>query len=81
MKATKQAWIGVLVLIGFFGCLFVSLDARAEPRVVRMVVGEQKSMSFQGITKVTVGNPRVADVKIIGSNSFILFATGTGAPL
>jgi pilus assembly protein CpaC len=78
MKRSGQAFSVVLMLLGFLGGLLVSSGVRAEARVVRMVIGEQKSMSFPGITKVTVGNPRVADVKIIGSNSFILFATGDG---
>jgi pilus assembly protein CpaC len=52
--------------------------AKAATRVVRMVVGEQKSMTFKGIDKVIVGNPRVADIKNIGADTFILFATGSG---
>jgi len=78
MKVKRQAFVAVLMLFGVLGCLLASPKASAESRVIRLVVGEQKSMSFQGITKVTVGNPRVADVKIIGPNSFILFATGDG---
>ena len=56
------------------------LVARAgeDSRQIRMTLGEQKKMTIKGITKVTVGNPQVADIKTIGTNSFILFATGTG---
>jgi hypothetical protein len=43
-------------------------SARAETRVIRMVVGEQRQMSYSNMAKVTVGNPQVADVKTIGSN-------------
>ena len=50
----------------------------AQQRVIRMVVGEQKTMKYKGIDKVIVGNPRVADVKSIGRDTFILFAVDSG---
>ncbi len=54
------------------------VHAGEESRQIRMSLGEQKKMTIKGITKVTVGNPQVADIKTIGPNSFILFATGAG---
>lgn len=78
MRKNGTCVAGLLVL----GCLVipsvVPTGVRADTRVIRMVVGEQKPMSYSNISKVTVGNPQVADVKIIGTNSFILFATGAG---
>jgi pilus assembly protein CpaC len=52
--------------------------AQAQERIIRMVVGEQRSMSFKGTTKVSVGNPKVADAKPLGGDAFLLFATGSG---
>jgi pilus assembly protein CpaC len=73
--ATISGVLGMFVL----GCLLsYSPGARAESRLIRMVVGEQKSMKYTGIEKVIVGNPKVADVKNIGRDTFILFATGAG---
>ncbi len=68
----------VLFVSAVCAVLLPPASAKAESRMVRMVVGEQKSMKYKGIDKVIVGNPRVADVKNIGRDTFILFATGAG---
>ncbi len=50
----------------------------AEARVIRMVVGEQKTMQYTNIEKVIIGNSRVADAKRIDDNTFVLFAVDSG---
>jgi len=62
-------------------CCVVALPGLAEAqeeRVIRMVVGEQKTMSFSGAYQVSVGSPAVADVKSLGADSFLLYAVGGG---
>jgi len=69
---------GVVVALGVGLVPPLTCKAQAEKRLIRMVVGEQRSMSFKGTTKVSVGNPNVADAKPLGGDAFLLFATGSG---
>jgi len=42
------------------------------------VVGEQKTLQYQNIVQVLIGNTRVADAKKIDENTIALFAVGAG---
>ncbi len=70
--------LGGVVAVGLGLMLTWPSTAQAQDRIIRMVVGEQKQMSFRGTSKVSVGNPSVADAKPLGGDSFLLFATGSG---
>jgi pilus assembly protein CpaC len=70
--------LGGVVAVGLGLMLTWPSTAQAQDRIIRMVVGEQKQMSFRGTSKVSVGNPNVADAKPLGGDSFLLFATGSG---
>lgn len=74
---TLAIWTGLML-----GSLALSQAAQAEDkemeRVIKLEIGEQKTMSFTGTTKVAIGNPKVADLKPQGGDMFLLFATGPG---
>ena len=75
---SNRCWIGLGVFIVLMN-LAVPKEARAEnDRMIRLVIGEQKQMSFPGTTTVSVGNPGIADVRTLSGGSFLLFATGAG---
>ena len=79
MKSKLMITVGGVLVALAAGLLPPTIgDAQAQERVIRMVVGEQRSMSFKGTTKVSVGNPGVADAKPLGGDAFLLFATGQG---
>lgn len=79
MKRNSMATPGVIFLTLIVGTMFVIGGyARAQERIFRMVVGEQRSLSFKGASQVSVGNPKVADAKVLGKNSFLLYAVGQG---
>ena len=47
---------------------------------IRLEMGEQKTMSFKGLKRISIGNPKVADAKTVGdADTFLLFATGSGS--
>ncbi len=48
------------------------------PKELTMKVGEQQRMTVTGVKRLSVSNPKVADVKPAGDDSFTLMATGTG---
>ncbi|MBW1809012.1 MAG: pilus assembly protein N-terminal domain-containing protein [Deltaproteobacteria bacterium] len=79
MRLKQLAPVSYLVaLTVLYSLTLIPGNVSAQGRMIRMVVGEQKSMKYTGIDKVIVGNPRVADVKTVGRDTFILFATGAG---
>jgi len=49
-----------------------------ETRRITMKVGVQKIMSFAATKRLSIGNPKVADVKSVGKDKFILFGVGAG---
>jgi hypothetical protein len=63
--------------------LLFALSAQAEQAfenkgVLELKVGEQKLLQLPTPTRVSVGNPQVADVKVEGERAVTLFATGAG---
>jgi pilus assembly protein CpaC len=76
---TRIASAAVLLALGLGALPFFATPASAqEERVIRMVVGEQKTMNFAGAYSVSVGSPSVADVKALTADSFLLYAVGGG---
>ena len=78
MRFKRLMTVASFVIFGGILLAPWSNQARADDRVIRMVVGEQRNMSFKGTTRVSVGNPKVADAKPLGGDSFLLFAVGPG---
>ncbi|RME27396.1 MAG: BON domain-containing protein [Deltaproteobacteria bacterium] len=71
----EKVRIRALILCG----LLVSAGyAFGASRVIRMVVGEQKTLTYKGITDIIVGNSAVANVKKLGPNTIILYAVDAG---
>ncbi|MBW1811028.1 MAG: pilus assembly protein N-terminal domain-containing protein [Deltaproteobacteria bacterium] len=64
------------------GKLIASAFHENQPEIkakqIVMKVGAQNAMSYPGISKLIVGDPKVADIKLVGKDSFILFGVGAG---
>ncbi len=66
--------------------LIVSGKGKAEAKMpeveqsgtLRLEVGSKKIMSFDGLQRLAIGNPKVADAKPQGSDSIELLAKGVG---
>lgn len=73
----KGLWVA-WVCLACLGLYARPAHAQGEERTIRLVVGEQKSFNFPGMTKVVMGNSSIADVRVVGAENIILFATGSG---
>lgn len=78
MTATMRAVLVLGVGLGLIRASEAQALAAERLRVVKMQVGEDKGMRFKGMTRVTIHDPRVADVKPVASDAFLLYATGAG---
>ena len=60
-------------------CLSLAFTTHAEDTpTLALGVGSQKSIPIQGISRIAVGDPAVADVKIIGGNQLLVVGVGEG---
>ncbi|HHY98613.1 MAG TPA: hypothetical protein GX509_07735 [Firmicutes bacterium] len=50
----------------------------AEPRDIPIILGRSILLSFDGLTRAAVGDPRVADVVVISGNEILLNAKAPG---
>jgi type II secretory pathway component GspD/PulD (secretin) len=75
---TQAIWAG-LMLGSLIGPQALQAKDKTTERLIQMEVGEQKTMSFKDTLRVSIGNPKVADVKPLGDDMFLLYAIGPGA--
>lgn len=52
--------------------------ALASDEVLQMVAGQQRVLSAPGVTRIAIGNPNVADVKVVSPSEVLVTATGDG---
>jgi hypothetical protein len=78
MKPCALISLAALLMITAAGYSQAAGAKQKAPGSIKMRVGDQKVFEFSNIQKITVGDPRVADVKPVGDNSFIVFAVGPG---
>ena len=46
--------------------------------LLQMVTGQQRIVSAPGVTRIAIGNPAVADVKVVSPGEVLVTATGDG---
>ncbi len=58
--------------------LLLSPPTAAQSRIIPLVVGEQKTIPIKGVSDIIVGNQRIADVKLMGRNTIIIWGKARG---
>ncbi|MCG3173016.1 MAG: hypothetical protein GMKNLPBB_01192 [Myxococcota bacterium] len=52
--------------------------AQNDERTLYISVGEQKVVNVSGVKKISIGDPAIADVKVLGDNKIIVTGVGQG---
>ncbi len=72
-RFTQVAALGALLT------LFAAGSARAQDgSTINLGVGTQKVITVPGITRIALGDPSIADVKIIGNNQILIIGQSEG---
>ncbi|MBN2056188.1 pilus assembly protein N-terminal domain-containing protein [bacterium] len=74
MKRTLFVSLTLLAVL-----LGATLAALAQEDAVTILIGEQKSIDVRNVRRVAVGDPNVADVKVISESEMLLTGINTGS--
>ncbi len=80
--SSKFSWPRGIVLPAMLALAAITLHtniANAAGGQIQMVAGQQRVISAPGVTRIAIGNPNVADVKVVGTSEVLVAATGDGA--
>ncbi|MEL6545740.1 MAG: pilus assembly protein N-terminal domain-containing protein, partial [Myxococcota bacterium] len=72
VRALSTLLTGIILLIGS-----TALAARGD-QGLDLVIGQQKVISAPGVSRIAVGNPDVADVKVVSADQVLVTAVGVG---
>lgn len=74
--------LAALVLVDAATGVFTALPAWAQETATtetfQLVVGQQKVLTAPGVSRIAIGDPNVADVKVVAQNQVLVTAVGPG---
>jgi len=67
-----------VALVIVLGTMLSSQISLAQEETINLVIGQQRVLKLPGVTRIAIGNPSVADVKVTGGSDILITATGEG---